>query len=282
MFEGILFLIIYIAWSLIVSYLFPVIITKNIFKFQLTKKEYFSYFIYLLLFPISILFSKSYYKNLEKQNIVNTKMKFVKIIWVMILLSFIFSIFITQWLIRNYWVKPFQSNGQSMYSTIYDKQFLLTTKIGLNNNRWDIIIYKPWVSEFKIYFLWRIIGLPGESIKIENWIVSKEIDWVFKPLDENYLDSESNDYTFVKGNWEAIIYNVPEDSYFILWDNRNHSTDSRTCFSSCLKPDSSNFISKADIEWKYFFDLWYFDLKTSEFKHPVLWIDTRAKFFDIK
>jgi hypothetical protein len=73
-------MIVYIAIGLIISYLIPVIITKNIFKFSLTKKEYFSYFIYLLFFPISVLFSKSYYKDLEKKNIVNTKMKFIKII----------------------------------------------------------------------------------------------------------------------------------------------------------------------------------------------------------
>jgi signal peptidase I len=282
MFEGVLFLIIYIAWGLIVSYLFPVIITKNIFKFQLTKKEYFSYFIYLLFFPISVLFSKSYYKNLEKQNIVNTKMKFVKIIWIMFIISFSFSLFINQLFIKEYIAKPFQANGQSMYSAIYDKQFILITRVWLSNYRWDIIVYKPWVSEIKQYFLWRIIGLPGETIKIENGLVSKKIDWNFEPLEESYLDSQSDEYTFVKNDREAVIYNIPENRYFVLWDNRNHSTDSRSCFSSCSIEKSSHFISQSDIEWKYFFDLWYLDFETFKFKNDHLWIDTVPKFFDIK
>jgi signal peptidase I len=209
-------------------------------------------------------------------------MKFIKIIWVMFLISFTFSLFINQLFIKEYIAKPFQSNGQSMYSAIYDKQFILITRVWLNNQRWDIIVYKPWVSEVKQYFLWRIIGLPGETIKIENWLVSKKIDWNFKPLEESYLDSQSDKYTFVKNDREAVIYNIPEDRYFVLWDNRNHSTDSRSCFSSCSIEESSHFISQSNIEWKYFFDLWYVDFETFKFKNDYLWIDTVPKFFDIK
>jgi hypothetical protein len=62
-----------------------------------------------------------------------------------------------------------------------------------------------------------------------------------------------------------------------MWDNRNHSTDSRECFSNCA--GRSEFVSKKDIVWKVFMDLGYFNLKQLSFIQPNLGIVTTPKFF---
>jgi hypothetical protein len=70
------------------------------------------------------------------------------------------------------------------------------------------------------------------------------------------------------------------NDYFLIWDNRNHSTDSRECFSSCSLSGYSNFVTKEDLTGKLLLDLWYFNFKTLNFIHPDLGISTQPKFFD--
>jgi len=62
-------------------------------------------------------------------------------------------------------------------------------------------------------YIKRIIGLPGDQVVIENGVVSVN----GHPLTEPYI-SEMPRYS---GSWS-----VPEDSYFVLGDNRNNSSDS--------------------------------------------------------
>jgi hypothetical protein len=62
-----------------------------------------------------------------------------------------------------------------------------------------------------------------------------------------------------------------------MWDNRNHSSDSRTCFSNCSRV--SHTITKSDITGKVFVDFGYFSFKTFSFLHPNLWIETKPRFF---
>ncbi|SDB18171.1 signal peptidase I [Eubacterium oxidoreducens] len=95
--------------------------------------------------------------------------------------------------------------------------FRLAYKIS-EPQRYDIAIFKYPVDESQVYIK-RIIGLPGEKVTIEDGKIyindSKE------PLDEPYLKEEwtveCTGYTF----------EVPEDCYLMLGDNRNISADAR-------------------------------------------------------
>lgn len=84
--------------------------------------------------------------------------------------------------------------------------------------RGDIIIFKFPDDESEKYVK-RVIGLPGERIRIEEGLIY--IDDADTPLDEPYLKEE----------WERTTgpfeFNVPEDSYLVLGDNRNDSYDAR-------------------------------------------------------
>ncbi len=186
-------------------------------------------------------------------------------------------------IIKTFLAVPFIINWQSMYDSYYDKEFIIVDKLSYliwTPNRWDAIVFKPWVDKDKKFFLKRIIWIPWDSLKIKDGYVfiktkdSKE----FKKIDESYLMDDNKNSTFVwtSENLEKT-YKLSDWDYFVMWDNRKHSTDSRECFSNCIK--RSEFIKKSDMVWKVFLDLWYFNLFKLEFLHPDLWIKTFPRFF---
>lgn len=81
--------------------------------------------------------------------------------------------------------------------------------------RYDIMVfYAP--DEPEKYFIKRVIGLPGETITVENGKV--------------YADGVELDDSFLPEKMKKAgcgTYEVPEDSYFMMGDNRNRSLDSR-------------------------------------------------------
>jgi signal peptidase I len=134
----------------------------------------------------------------------------------------------------------------------------------------------------KEFFLKRIIWVPGDTVRIEQGKVSIKIanSKTFEMLDEVYLNEENKGNTYVWGLGERKEYLVPDNEYLVLWDNRNHSTDSRQCFSYCSYPWSSSFVRQQDLTWKVLLDLWYFNFKSFDFIHPTLGIDTTPKFLN--
>ncbi len=208
------------------------------------------------------------YNKVEKKNIKGEVFDFLKdlvIIWIIVLI------------IRTFLAEPFQISGQSMYSSYYDKEFIIVDRFSYLNipwvkqsniNRWDVIVFKPGVSENKEYFLKRIIGLWWDTIKIKDWNVFLKKNWKneYKKLDEKYLNSENYWNTKIGILKTESIFKVPENKFFVMWDNRNHSSDSRTCFSSsCSFSQRDSFITSSDMIGKLFIDLWYFNFKNFSF-----------------
>lgn len=82
--------------------------------------------------------------------------------------------------------------------------------------RFDIVVFKYPDDESQL-FVKRVIGLPGETIEIKDGKVY--INGSETPLDDSFTpETPTGDYG---------PYVVPEGSYFMLGDNRNHSGDSR-------------------------------------------------------
>ena len=98
--------------------------------------------------------------------------------------------------------------------------------------RFDIIIFKFPDDESQL-FIKRIIGLPGEKVQIINGKVY--INDSETPLDDSFVAEVP------RGNFGP--YEVPEDSYFVMGDNRNHSRDSRYW-------KTSNFVTYDEIVGK--------------------------------
>ncbi|CAN5738071.1 signal peptidase I [soil metagenome] len=87
--------------------------------------------------------------------------------------------------------------------------------------RGDIVVFSPPVGNASKPYIKRIIGLPGETITIHDGGVY--VDGA--RLDEPYLQGTSTSWPNGDPNREVV---VPEDHLFVLGDNRNNSTDSRS------------------------------------------------------
>lgn len=187
-------------------------------------------------------------------------------------------------IIRSFIAMPFKISWSSMLSSYYDREFIIVDRLSYlfsEPKRWDVIVFKPWVNKDKEYFLKRIIWMPWDTLKLEDWevYIKKAGSKEFKKLDETYLNEENKGNTFVfEGNKIAIKeYKIGKWEYFVMWDNRNHSTDSRECFSNCTIRDW--YVWKEDMVWKVFLDIWYFNFSNFSFIHPDLWISTIPRFF---
>lgn len=111
----------------------------------------------------------------------------------------------------------------SMLNTIQENDRLIASKITYTFNdpeRFDIAIFK-YPDDESQYYVKRIIGLPGETVQIVNGVVYV--------TDENDVTTQLRDdfVTVAKPTGNFGPYVVPEDSYFVLGDNRNNSEDSR-------------------------------------------------------
>lgn len=120
--------------------------------------------------------------------------------------------------------QPHQVKGNSMVPNFHDGEYILTDKITYRfraPQRGEVIVFKSPRNQ-EIDFIKRIIGLPGEKVKLNNG----DIFINGKKLTENYfLDPISTRPGSVfKEGQENLI---PLNNYFVLGDNRSHSSDSR-------------------------------------------------------
>ena len=143
------------------------------------------------------------------------------------LIAFLLALFVVTCIIINA-VIP----SESMEKTIMTGDRLIGNRLayGINLNigdkqifkklrytkRFDIVIFRYPYDESELYIK-RIIGLPGETVEIKDGDVY--IDGSKKPLDDSFTAEK------IEGSFGP--YKVPEDSYFVMGDNRNCSYDSR-------------------------------------------------------
>lgn len=139
----------------------------------------------------------------------------------------------------------------SMMNTILegDRMIGLRTAYWFSNpKRGDIAIFEnPDYQENGSmvndkYYVKRVIGLPGDKVVIKDAKIY--INDAKEPLNETYLPEE---WIIVNGEDETLEYNVPEDCYFMLGDNRNSSNDARYWKNTYVKRDK--ILAKA--EFKY-------------------------------
>lgn len=162
-----------------------------------------------------------------------------------LVLAGLLIVFFRAFLFQNYIVE-----GNSMVETLYPQDRLIVSRISYivgEPQRGDIIVFQyPYDPDRD--FVKRIIGLPGETVAIQNGVIF--IDG--KPLPvEDYVKHPS---------FESVASTtLDEDEYFVMGDNRAGSSDSRSW--GALK--DSNIIGKA---WLIYFPFEDFGL----IAHPDL------------
>ncbi len=125
-------------------------------------------------------------------------------------------------LIRQFVIQPFIVDGQSMEPNFDNSDYLITDKISYRlhtPSRGEVVIFHP-PDNPGVNYLKRIIGLPGDTVKISNGDVYVND----KKIREPYINN--NEKTLTPNSGEIDV-TLKDQEYFVLGDNRNHSRDSR-------------------------------------------------------
>ncbi len=145
----------------------------------------------------------------------------------------IISAFIIAFLINKFVLFKVLIPSESMVPTLNVGDRLFVTRIyNLDRlERGDIIVF--YSEELQEDLIKRLIGLPGDTIEIENGVVSVNGE----VLQEDYIGAQDN----YNG-----VYEVPEGKYFFLGDNRLYSKDSRYWINPYI--DGEDITGKAQIK----------------------------------
>lgn len=120
--------------------------------------------------------------------------------------------------------QPHQVKGSSMFPTFHDGEYILTDKFTYRlrePKRGEVIIFRaPGHEEYD--YIKRIIGLPGDTVMVE----SGKVNVKNQLLIEEYLPTDfyTSPGSFARASQPISI---PEGQYFVMGDNRAHSSDSR-------------------------------------------------------
>lgn len=142
-------------------------------------------------------------------------------------------------------------SGSSMENTLSHGDNLIVDKITYrfsDPQRYDIIVF-PFQHEDHVYYIKRIIGLPGETVQIEDGDI--------------YIDGELLEESYGREVMQSAgiaedPITLDENEYFVLGDNRNDSSDSRD--------PSVGLIDREDIIGRAWVRIWPLD-KIGVLKH---------------
>ena len=148
-------------------------------------------------------------------------------------IAYFIVIFLVVLLVQRFLIQPVEVNGSSMEPTLHDNNHVLLEKVSYSVSepkRFDVIVFRPYEDEKELYYIKRVIGLPGETIQIVDSVILINGE----RLDENYGLENVIKSSGVAG--EEIV--LGEGEYFVLGDNRNNSKDSRDPSVGVVKRDS--------------------------------------------
>lgn len=148
-------------------------------------------------------------------------------------LTYLLGVLCLTWLVIAYVGQRTEVDGQSMEPMLSHGDNLIVDKLSYrfrDPQRFDIIVF-PFKYQEKTYYIKRIIGLPGETVQIDdegNIYINGEL------LDESYGREVIKSETVGLARDPIVL---GDDEYFVLGDNRNNSTDSRASLVGNIKRD---------------------------------------------
>lgn len=124
--------------------------------------------------------------------------------------------------IRVFVISPFIVEGESMHPTFEDLDYLIIDEIVYTfvaPARGDVVVFR-YPGDPKIFYIKRVIGLPGETVAINRGVVTiTTASGKTLSLIEPYIVNE--DATYTKS------MSLADGEYFVMGDNRPNSSDSR-------------------------------------------------------
>lgn len=143
------------------------------------------------------------------------------------------------WLVITFVGQRTEVEGASMENTLHNGDNLIVDKLSYrfhDPERFDIIVF-PFQFQDNTYYIKRIIGLPGETVQIMD---DGSIYINGEKQEENYGMEVIKPETIGRA---AEPIELGDDEYFVMGDNRNNSSDSRTDMVGNIKRE--NIIGKA-------------------------------------
>ena len=131
---------------------------------------------------------------------------------------------VTVFLVRTFLLQPFLVNGASMEPNFKNGDYLLVDELTYRlrePKRGEVVVFK-YPGDESTYYIKRIIGLPGERVKLDGAEITVYNDSNEEGLkiNENYLNDQVQ--------YIAKDYTLKDDEFFVLGDNRSYSFDSRS------------------------------------------------------
>jgi signal peptidase I len=124
--------------------------------------------------------------------------------------------------IRYFLFQPFIVKGESMAPNFENGDYLIVDEISYRFSgpqRGDVVVFN-YPKDKTQRFIKRVIGLPGETMQVEDGNINIINGQELFQLNENYLPEDLKTYG-------DITLSLSADEYFVLGDNRDHSFDSR-------------------------------------------------------
>lgn len=153
-------------------------------------------------------------KNEQKSGFLQNLKEWIRVIIIAMIIALPIRFFIAE---------PFIVSGASMDPTFASGQFLIVDRLGyrfIEPKRNDVIVFK-YPNNPSVYYIKRIIGLPGETIKItDGKIIATNESGTSTTLDEPFID-------IAHSSRDTLTSILKDDQYFVMGDNRPQSADSR-------------------------------------------------------
>ena len=147
-------------------------------------------------------------------------------------------------------------DGSSMEPTLHHGERMVVSRMTDNYEYGDVVVFRP-VESPETPYIKRVIATEGQTISFDFSTGLTKVDG--EVIYEPYIMEAISPYMFGSFNpytkAEAV---VPENCIFVMGDNRNHSSDSRT--------DSVGMVSEESVIGKVVFRFWPIDKFGTDFK----------------